>query len=54
VTDAGLPHLKKFPQLRYVDLHWQQASEAAIKELEKAMPNLDVWNGNRTTSGRSK
>lgn len=41
ITDAGLAHLKSFPELRKISLFETQVTDAGLEHL-KALPKLEV------------
>jgi hypothetical protein len=43
VTDAGLIHLHGLTQLRYLYLHRTQVTEAGAQELQRALPDLEIF-----------
>ena len=42
ITDASLQQLAGLKQLRELDLHFNKVSPAAVKDLQRAIPKLDV------------
>jgi hypothetical protein len=42
VTDAGLASLRELPALRYVDLRGTGVTEHGVRELERALPELET------------
>ena len=43
VTDAGIVHLKGLAGLTFLALHETQVTDAAIKELQLALPGLKIY-----------
>jgi hypothetical protein len=42
VTDAGLKHVRGLTQLREVELKKTSVTYAEVKELQKALPKLEI------------
>jgi hypothetical protein len=42
VTDAGLAHLKGLTELRWLDLRKTRVTDAAIRDLQKALPHCTI------------
>jgi hypothetical protein len=42
VSDAGLEHLKRLPQLQELDLRGTNVTDAGVKNLKQALPNCQI------------
>ncbi len=42
VTDHGLAHLKALTRLTYLNVRHSQVTDAGVKELEQALPSLEI------------
>jgi hypothetical protein len=42
ITDAGLRHLRKLKQLKYLNLEGTEVTDAGVHELRKAQPNAKI------------